>query len=284
IKFDQFDAIVSPSATYVMPGDELSVTAGIGAFSAAAKPTITINGSQYPVDANGIAVFKTKAEGAGDHTVNVHIAYYKPDGSTATKDVPVKYTVGVPSGASIFLQKMNVVYIAEDNPVTISGGSVGAEKVHCSFDKGTITKVSGDNYDIVPTTAGEGTITVYANGKPFPFPVRVKYLPDPQGFVGTHTGGAISTSEFQADGGVLAKLKDVEFQSGFTVLDYKIAASGGGVGMYVEVPNTGARWTGQAAALVARCTPGTHVFIDNLRCRGKDNKIRELPGMIFTLR
>ena len=41
IKFDKQEAIVSPSATYVLPGDELEIKAGIGAFSSAAKPTIT---------------------------------------------------------------------------------------------------------------------------------------------------------------------------------------------------------------------------------------------------
>ncbi len=46
----------------------------------------------------------------------------------------IKYTVGIPSGASIFLEKMNVVYIGVDNPMTISGGSVGAEKVHINFE------------------------------------------------------------------------------------------------------------------------------------------------------
>ena len=39
----------------------------------------------------------------------------------------------MPSGASIFLEKMNVVYIGVDNPMTISGGTCGAEKVHVSF-------------------------------------------------------------------------------------------------------------------------------------------------------
>ena len=284
IKFDQFDAIVSPSATYVMPGDDLSISAGIGAFSSQAKPEISINGSVYPVNEEGIAEFKTKAEGTGEHTVNVHIVYAKPDGSKAIKDVPVKYTVGVPSGASIFLEKMNVVYIAEDNPVTISGGSVGAEKVHVSFTNGSITKTNGDEYNVVPTTPGEGKIIVNAAGKEYPFTVRVKYLPDPTGMVGSHTGGALSSAEFKADGGVLARLQASDFQSGFTVLDYKLAASGGGVPQYVEANNNGARWTGQAAAIVEKCTPGTHVFIDNLRCKGKDGRIRELPGMIFTLK
>jgi gliding motility-associated protein GldM len=282
VRFDQFDAIVSPSATYVMPGDELTVKAGIGAFSAAAKPTITFNGSNAPVDAEGIGEYKTKAEGSGEHTVNVHIVFTKPDGSQATKDVPVKYAVGVPSGASVFLEKMNVLYVAEDNPVTISGGSVGAEKVHVSFTNGTVTKTSGDAYNVVPTTPGEGQIIVDANGKKTPFTMRVKYLPNPAGFVGSHTTGMVSSAEFKAIGGVLAKLENSEFQSGFQVVDYNLAATING--QFLEAPNEGPRWTGQAAALVARCSPGTHVFIENLRCKGKDGRIRELPPMIFTLK
>ena len=258
----------------------MTIKAGIGAFSAAAKPTITIGGQNAPVDATGIGEITVPAAGAGEHSVPVHIVFTKPDGSQATKDEVVKYTVGVPSGASIFLQKMNVVYIAVDNPVTVSGGSVGAEKVHVSFDKGTITKENGDNYNVVPTTPGEGTITVNANGKPTPFTVRVKYLPNPTGYVGSHTGGVVSSAEFKAIGGVLAKLES-DFQAGFTVLDYKLAATING--QYMEAPNQGPRWTGQAQALVNRCMPGTHVFIDELRCQGKDGKVRTLPSMIFTL-
>ncbi len=61
---------------------------------------------------------------------------------------PVKYTVGLPSGASVFLEKMNVVYIGVDNPMTISGGSVGREKVHVSFTSpgASLTNTGGDHY------------------------------------------------------------------------------------------------------------------------------------------
>jgi hypothetical protein len=280
IRYDKQDAIVEPSATYVMPGDEMKITAGIGAFSSTAKPTITFDGAGEPVGDEGTAVKTFKASGSGPHQVTVHIDYFKPDGSLGHANEVVKYDVGVPSGASMFLEKMNVVYIAVDNPVTISGGSVGAEKVRVSFDHGTITKTSGDEYNVVPTTAGEGKIIIDAAGKPYPFTVRVKYLPNPTGYVGNHTGGVVSSSEFKADGGVLAKLES-DFQAGFTVIDYKLAATING--QYMEAPNDGPRWTGQAQALVNRCTPGTHVFIDELRCKGKDGKVRTLPSMIFTL-
>jgi len=285
IKFDKFDAIVSPSATYVMPGDELEVKAGIGAFSAAAKPKISINGTDYPVNDDGVADFKTKAEGSGEHTVTVHIVYAKPDGSLVSVDKPVKYTVGTPSGASVFLEKMNVLYVKEDNPVTISGGSVGAEKVKVTFSNGDITHVSGDEYNVVPTTPGEGKITVIANGKPTDFKMRVKYLPNPMGFVGTHVGGAISAAEFRADGGLLAHLDaNTDFQSPFLVVGYKLAALGGGIPQYVEANNDGPRWHDQAAGIVSRATPGTNVFFDDIRVKGKDGRIRQLPPMVFSLK
>src|SRR6185503_195736 len=49
VVFDQFQPLIGTNATYLMPGDELEVKAGIGAFSAAAKPIITINGQHQDV-------------------------------------------------------------------------------------------------------------------------------------------------------------------------------------------------------------------------------------------
>ena len=75
----------------------------------------------------------------------------------------------MPSGASIFLEKMNVVYIGVDNPMTISGGTVGAEKVHVSFESpgATITKTAGDHYVARATTPGMSKIIVNAGRKAF---------------------------------------------------------------------------------------------------------------------
>jgi gliding motility-associated protein GldM len=282
VVFDKFEAQVGANATYLMPGDELDVTAGIGAFSAAAKPNIYINGSLQPLNADGVAEYKTKVSSTG--AVNVKIEYTKPDGSIATVEKPLKYTVGQPSGASVFLEKMNVLYVKEDNPVKISGGSVGREKVHVSFTNGEITNTGGDDYNVVPTTPGEGKIVVNAAGKIYEFPMRVKYLPNPTGFVGTHMGGSIPSAEFKANAGLIAKLENSEFQSAFKVVSYKLAALGGGISQYQEATNEGNRWTGQAAAIVARATPGTNIFFDQIHVIGKDGRTRELPPMVFSLK
>jgi hypothetical protein len=267
-----------------MPGDELDVTAGIGAYSAAAKPNITINGQHQDLNPDGAAEYKTKVSSTGQ--VEVKIEYAKPDGSKDVITKQIKYTVGMPSGASVFLKKMNVVYIGVENPITISGGSVGREKVHVSFTSpgASITNTGGDDWVIKPTTPGLAKIIVDANGKPFEFPIRVKQLPLPAGFIGSKKGGAIGSAEFKAIGGLIARLEDSDFEAPFKVVGYKLGAQGGGIQQYAEATNEGNRWTGAAANIVARATPGTLIFIDNIRVVGPDGKAREIAPMAFSLK
>lgn len=285
VVFDKFQVLAQASSNYVMPGDELKITAGVGAFSSAAKPTITINGQPQSLGPDGTAEYKTKADGAGERSVSVRIQYTKPDGTPATVDKIVKYTVGQPSGASVFLEKMNVLYVGEENPLTISGGSVGSEKVSVSFTGGgSISRVSGDKYIAKPTTPGMAKIVVNSAGKIAQFEMRVKYLPNPTGFVGTHMGGSINSAEFKADGGLLAKLENSEFLSPFTVVGYKLSAIGGNIPQAVQASNDGPRWNGRAAEIVSKASPGTNVFFDEVQVKGRDGRVRTLPPMVFTLK
>ncbi len=283
IVYDKFQPLIGTNATYLMPGDELEIKAGIGAFSAAAAPDITINGAHQPLNADGAADFKTKVNSTG--SVQVKIAYKKPDGTTDVITKDVKYTVGMPSGASVFLKKMNVVYVGVDNPLTISGGSVGREKVHVTFSSpgATLNNTGGDDWNIKPTTPGMAKIMINADGKMFEFPIRVKQLPLPAGFVGTAKGGAISSATFKAIGGLIARLEDSDFEAPFKVVSFKVGALGGSISSYQEATNEGNRISGSAAAIVAKASPGTNIFFDNIRVIGPDGKQREISPMVFKL-
>ena len=286
VVYDKFEAFAGTNSTYLMPGDELAVTAGIGAFSAQAKPDIFINGAKQTLNADGVAEYKTKVDAAGEKNVEVKIQYTKPDGTSDVVTKNIKYTVGLPSGASVFLEKMNVVYIGVDNPMTISGGSVGREKVHVSFTSpgASMTNTGGDHYVIKPTTPGLAKIIVNANGKNFEFPMRVKNLPLPAGFIGAKKGGAISSAEFKAIGGLQAHLEDSDFDAPFHVVSYKLGAIGGGIPQYTEASNNGVRWSGTAANIVSRATPGTNIFFDQIHVKGPDGKEREIAPMVFSLK
>ncbi len=140
--------------------------------------------------------------------------------------------------------------------MTISGGSVGAEKVHITFASpgASITKTTGDHYEARATTPGMAKIIVNAAGKNFEFPIRVKNLPLPAGFIGAKKGGSISSAEFKAIGGLIARLEDSDFEAPFKVVSYKIGAIGGGISGYSQADNNGNRWSGNAASLVQRAT------------------------------
>lgn len=47
----QVGVLVGQSSNYLMPWQELTVTAGVGAYSSAAKPSISIGGSSVAVTA-----------------------------------------------------------------------------------------------------------------------------------------------------------------------------------------------------------------------------------------
>ncbi|HYD20452.1 MAG TPA: gliding motility protein GldM [Flavipsychrobacter sp.] len=283
VVFNEFQPIAQANTSYAMPGDEIEITAGVGAFSTAAKPRITIGGQSMPLTNEGTAVYKTTANGTGTKVIPVHIEYTKPDGSTGVLNRDVKYEVGMPSGASVFLEKMNVMYVGVENPITISGGSVGAEKVQVRFAGGSISRASGDHWIAKPTQTGMSEITVIADGKPYKFPMRLKSLPPPTGFVGTSKGGRISAAQFKAQGGLIARLEDSEFQADYRIVSYILAANGGNITSYQPAPNEGNRWTGAAKAIVDRASPGTTIFFDQIRVVGPDGKIKEITPMVFQL-
>ncbi len=281
IVYDQFEAIAQANRTYAMPGDEIEIKAGVGAFSDAAKPKITINGQAMALE-GGKATFKTTASGAGEHSVAVKVEFTKPDGTTAVKDEIVKYTVGTPSGASMFLEKMNVVYLDVENPVTISAGSGGKEKMNVSFSNGSIKPVGGDRFMIIPTTQGVGKVNINVNGKTTPFEVRCKNLPSPVPMVGTVTSGAIPSATFKAMGGLLAKLKDSEFDFPYSIVGYELGARNGS-GIYQIVTVDGPRWTA-ADALIKAQVPGSVVYFDKIRVKGPGGKLRTIDGTYFSLK
>jgi gliding motility-associated protein GldM len=281
--FDEFQPLIGTNATYLMPGDNLEITAGIGAYSKAATPVISIGGSTLPLT-EGKALYKTTVSGAGDKSVNVNIRYTKPDGSTGTLEKSIKYTVGVPSGASVFLEKMNVLYIGVENPLNISAGSAGLEKMDVKFGgAGELKSVGGGRYTIKPSgSPGRANINVNVNGKSTPFEMRVKRLPDPQAMVGTNKGGSISSALFKATGGLFAKL-DSDFDVNFQVISYTVGANGGQFQKYETASNEGARWTGNAKAIIDRATPGSSIFFDQIKVKGPDGP-RDIPAIVFQLK
>ena len=285
IVYDEFQAFAGTNSQYLMPGQELVITAGVGAFSKAAKPNITVDGAGMPLNANGVAEYKTTVGAPGSYTKTVNITYTKPDGTTASIPRKVEYTVGSPTGASVSADAVKVLYIGLENPMTITGGVGGAEQTDARIDNGSIVKQGGGKYVATVTTPGKAIITVIAQGKSTPFEFRVKRVPNPVAMVGASEGGRIQANAFKAQQGVRADLKDFVFEGvKFDVLSYVFYATGSG---FAEQPgisqNPGPYFNAESNRIKEKCKPGTTVVLDEVKVKGPDGASRTLPPIVFNL-
>jgi gliding motility-associated protein GldM len=283
VRFDKYGFVGGLSSSYLMPGEKIKVYAGLGATSSSAQPTITINGRTVGLNADGLAEAEFDGGGTGGHDINVAIRYVDQDGIAKTITKKLEYSVGAPSGVAVSADKMNVLYIGVDNPLTITAGA-GSEKVNATFSGGSIARVNGPKWVAKPKTPGEHNINVIVDGKSTPVRYRVKYLPDPAAFVGGKRGGNIPSADFKAQGGLIARLLDSDFEAAYRVVSYNVGAVGGKYTVAQASRNDGNRWSGSAATIVNGAGPGTTVYFDDIRVVGPDGRERTLPQMSFNLK
>ena len=281
IIFNNFQAIAQANTSYAMPGDEIEIIAGVGAFNDAAKPDIYIGGQKVAITNEGTAVWKTIAAGEGKKSVDVLIEFSKPDGSRSSVARQINYEVARPAGVAVSPNKMNVLYAGVKNPLTITAG-VGSEKISATFTGGELLKEEGNQWVAIPRKLGEHKINVIIDNKSTPVVFRVKRLPDPFAYVGNKRGGSMSAAEFKAQGGIIAKLES-DFDAPFKVISYKVGAMGGPIHLYEQQSNTGSLWDGAAKKIIQRAGPGTAVFFDQIKVMGPDGE-RDLPQMSFNLK
>lgn len=284
VRYDQFQAIASQSSEYLMPGQELRISGGVGAFSKAAQPTVTIDGQGIPLNADGVAEWHGAVAGPGSYSKKVSISFKKPDGTTATLDKDIKYTVGSPTGASVSADAVKVLYIGLKNPLTIVGGTAGAEKTNATISQGNIVNKGGGKFECEVTTPGEATINVVVEGKESPFKFKVKKVPNPTAMIGSSEGGREPANKIKAQQGVRAELKDFVFEGvEFNVVSFTLIANGGSFTNLQFAPNTGAVFNADCKRILDKCTPGTSLIIDEIKAVGPGGDTRKLPPIVFNL-
>ncbi|RFM26594.1 type IX secretion system motor protein PorM/GldM [Deminuibacter soli] len=282
VVYDQFQAIASQSSAYLMPGQELTITGGVGAFSKAAAPTVSIDGATVPLNADGVAEYKTTVGGPGAYTKKVHISFKKPDGTMGSLDKDIVYNVGSPTGASVSADKVKVLYIGLPNDLSVSGGSVGDEKVQVKLDNGSLEKTGPGKYVAHPSTAGKANVTVVADGKPTNFEFRVKSVPDPVAMIGKDKGGRVPTNNLKAQQGVRAELENFVFEGvSFNVTSFVVYATGAGFGNPGIAQNAGAYFGADAKRIMSKLQPGSTLVIDEIKAVGPDGRTRTLPTLAF---
>ncbi len=97
-QYSTYSSLVTQNAKILAPEEELEISAGIGMFSKASKPSITINGVGIPLNDEGIALFKNKApKSQGNYKVPVQISFFnQTTGKDEIKQVNIEYKVVKP--------------------------------------------------------------------------------------------------------------------------------------------------------------------------------------------
>ena len=285
--FDAYSAIIGQSSTYVMPGQEIEITAGIGAFSKAAQPTIQIGGNNVALGEDGAAHTKISGGAVGLHSIPIKITYFnQTTGKQETVEKKIEYTVGT-STAAVQLDKMNVLFIGVDNPVTVSGSGGGAEslKVSISGGGGQLTGSRSNFIARVNQETDDCIINVQtSDGKNTPVKFRVRSIPNPTPMVGQRESGDVPAGEFKSQAGVRAILQNFFYETQFNVLSFRIVGDGAGFDEGVEeVNNTGAAWN-ECRKIISKSKPGSFITIDEIRAIGPDNRTRKLTPLVYSLK
>jgi len=185
--------------------------------------------------------------------------------------------------SAIFIEKMNLLYYNIENPVSVSSPNI-KEKINIRLGGGLVIQLAPTRFILIPNRMGPDTITASYKGDSTTFLVRVKRLPDPTATVGGSKGGKISSAVLKAQGGVIAKLLESEYNASFRVISYTVGANGGPISIYRQAYNTGARWQGEAARIIDQCGPGTALFFDDIMAKGEDGTVRNLGTIAFQLK
>jgi gliding motility-associated protein GldM len=287
VRFDTYAAIVGQNSTYLMPGQELEVTAGVGAFSIGAKPTITVGGQTLTVGSEGTATTKLPGGGIGPHIVPVRIAYTDQEGKQQIIVKNVEYKVGM-ANASIALDEMNVLYVGYDNKVTIAASGGGDDKVVATISGGggSLEKVGGGKYIAkVRSVTDDCKITVTVDGKLAGVSqFRVRTIPTPVATVGgVASNENMTVGQFRAQTGVGAYIKDFPLALKYAVTSFTLTADNSD-GDIEEAPCTGYLWSPKALNLIKSLQPGRMVTIENIRATGPDGRNQKLPGLTYYIK
>ena len=277
VHMDQVGILVGQSSNYLMPGQELVVKAGVGAYSSASKGSLTINGSTSQL-VNGQTEYKTTVSGGGPHTIQITGTFTGEDGKPVPINQKVEYVVGTPGGAAVMLDKMNVFYIGVPNPVTISSGT-GWDKTTVTMAGGSISG-SGSNRTVTVSGGTTASISVNADGKSNKFDFRIKRIPDPVFKIGDGKPRMPAVS-FKNQQYCRADLENFDFDLKFSIVSADVYFGGANFANTVQGKISGNGLSG-IANLIQRCGPGSSIAFENIKVSGPDG-IRSIDGRSFQL-
>lgn len=291
-KFNTLAAIAVPNTTYALAGQPITATIMLAAYNKDAKGmSISSSAGSVPIK-DGVGLLKFNASGVGAKTVNGTI-YIDKGSQRLSYPFKFDYTVGS-AGASLQLDKMNVMYIGVDNPITVSASGYNIQDVSLDWSAGSgvtmkpgsglghyladVTKMGTISYKIMAKSrATGGGNTPVGSGT-----IRVKRIPDPVAEVADVSSGVVRTGRAKVELGVVAALKNFDFEARFVVTSFQFMWVPQN-GQPLATPNQGPLWNETVKQYIRRSRPGDRWIISDIKAIGPDHQTRSINSIVITL-
>jgi gliding motility-associated protein GldM len=290
-KFDQLEARVIAPTSYVLTNQEYKADIFLAAFSSTSNPEIFIGGSPIKVE-NGMGKYSTRPGSEGEKKYGGVIKVKDP-ATNEMKEYKFESSYIAAKPASVVsADKMNVLYIGVENPMSISVPGVADANVTATVSGGGVTlsrdaKSGSSKYIAKATTQGEASINVAAklDGKSVPmgtFKYRVKRVPDPVAMIGGKKGGPINKAELAAQTSVNSIMENFDFELYFKVKSFRMTLIRKGKDP-TELESTSNLITPQMKAAIQSAGPGAKVYFEYIKASGPDGTTRSLSSVNFVL-
>jgi len=285
VTLDQFSAVAVAPSSYIIQGQQYKADVFLTAYDSHSNPDITIDGSKIATSG-----------GKGTYTVNTThegIVHYKgminvrgTDGKIKSYALPEQtYQVAKPS-AVVSPDKMNVLYIGVDNPLSVSAPGVPLDNLKVSISGGSLSGSKG-HYQARVSSIGTAKITISAEMEKGKSTVlgssefRVKRIPDPKAQFAGKSSGTTSTVNLRAQDRLFAHLDNFEFEAKFNITHFKMLIQKPRQDIII-IAGTGNELNAQMKAALNSITPGTKLIFDDVTAVGPDGATRGLDAIILT--
>jgi len=284
-KQDAFVPVVAANKSYVIKNEAYEAEIFLGSYSSTVDNlTVSVDGRPITVH-NGKAQFKLNPSSLGIKKHKAKISLRDPlTGETESFTKQFEYEVGERS-ATISADKMNVLYIGVDNPLSVSVAGVPSTQIRVSGEGVTLIRKSNGKYITKPTRTGAAKITIYGGGlQPTTFNYRVKRIPDPMVKVGRKNGGIINASEFKAQRGIIPHLDGFDFEARCKIGSYEVARVPKNGDAQVRKNNGGA-YENRTNRMIQQANRGDVYYFSSIKCKCPGDQVyRNLNGLVFNIR
>lgn len=294
IVIDNFDAKVIPNnGTYIIQGSKFSADIFLAASSSRSQFDLTVNGAPIKVE-NGIGKYEVVGQGEGEKKYTGLISQKKLDGTTQTFKVEGSYTVVKPL-AVVSATKMNVVYRAIPNPISISVPGYAANEIIATASVGRLSSAGQPgtyNIEVGPTDQSLETIVSVSvkdkatntTKKMGEQRYRIKNIPRPQPLLGPiDASGDVTIGKLKASTFVATILKDFPFEGiKYTPQTWKLVYVPR-VGNAQVFMGNGTVLTPQAQGVLRNARPGDKVILYDIKAVGPQGLVPLTSGLVLNV-